>query len=584
MPRHSLGNLSQQVIERAAADPSSRRIQLRVDFVMSKDSATPGQHLGCCGGEWDLDLRRFVGPGTKARIWYVEELQRDAVVYWLAWLTAYLTKDWATFNRTHGRRPYSLWTVGGRRRGKTWTGSRFLAAFAIANPETFPPWFVSPIEDDFQEGKELHTEWVKGLPPSWYEWNYREMYIQIVNGARIMMYSAHDAEKLKNGAMGYVFWNEVQKSRAKRRGLNNLRGGAADVGTLVHCAANPARSADEYWIEEVFEGLERGDVEGKLLDFRGDNPNVDEHALDSMASEMSERDYDIERGGARLPRTDIVLHAFRDGKDGNVRPVPEMGEITGAFLKAKMGRPFAALVGADFQKNPHEAATVDRFFLDPLDPNDALSWTVDEAIVDQGDENDLIDELERLGLRGSDALLCLRCGVERPGLIGAVCPQCKASWADGANVRQLLATAVVTDATGKYQRANREYNKIHGYGEEHGSWAMFRKRGWRHLFKPDATQERNPHVDERVLVSNARLGTKDRVRHAFIAPHCTQTIRALKKWPNGKFGPSRESEYAHICDAWTYKNFRLWPRRPAAAGSKVEIEMLNVHGREDRAW
>lgn len=586
MPRQSIHRLSQQVVERASADASERRIQLRVEFRMDEYSRQPGELLGALGGEWDVDERCFVGPGTKARVWGISELQRESVVYWLAWLRAYITNGWPAFEASRGPRPFSFWTVGGRRRGKTHFGLRAVPGFTIACPEAFPTWLISPIEDDFDEGKELHREWVTTMPPSWYEWNRRELYIQMVHGPRILMMSAHEAEKLKQGGFGYAFWNEAQKSKAGLRGLNNLRGGAADTGTLVHVAANPAREAHEYWIEDLLEKLDRGEVEGKLFDYRGDNPHVNEAALDSMKSEMSERDYEIERGGARLPRTDIVLHAFRDGPGGNVQPMPTSGEITETFLKKKLGRPFAALVGADFQRNPHEAAVIDRFFEDPLDPSDALSWTVDEAIVELGDENDLINELERLGYVGADMLLCLSCGSKQPGVLSpsAFCSKCSARWHNREGVEQLLATAVVTDATGKYQRADRDYNKKVAYGDEHGSWAIFRARGWRHLFQPDPTQKKNPHVDERVLVSNARLRTADKERHAFIVPGCKRTIRALKKWPNGTFGPSRDSEYAHIGDAWTYKNFRLWPRRPVRGGGTTKIDVVDIHGRSDRGF
>lgn len=582
MPRHSLGNLSQEVIERAAAAENSWRVPLRVDFRMSKKSKTPGQLLGACGGEWDLREQRFVGPGTKARIWDVEDNQRDTTVYWLAWLQAFLTGEWSTFKRLHGKRPFSLWTVGGRRRGKTWLGTRLLAAFSIANPHSpLSPWLVSPIETDFAERKELHREWVEALPPSWYTWDEREMHIQLVNGVRILMYSAHDAEKLKDGAIGYAFWNEVQKSNAKRRGLNNLRGGAADVGTLVHCAANPPREPDEYWIDEILEGLDRGEIEGKMFDFRGDNPHVVEEALDSMRPEMTERDYAIERDGARMPRPDITLHRFVDGPSGNVRPRPASGEITERFLQKKLGRPFAALAGADFQRSPHQAATVDRFFEDPDDPGDALSWTVDEVLAEQGSENDLIDALEALGYRGDDLLRCLSCGDERvTWLVPERCVRCGKRAEEGPGFELLLATAVVGDASGAWQASDRKLTRLVGLK----SFEVFRSRKWRHLYKPDETQEGNPHVDERVAVANERLfSATTKLRKAFIEPHCTNTIRAIKLWPTNKQRkPSRWSNFAHVGDSWTYPKHRLWPRIAAPATTET-IDIINIHGRDDRA-
>jgi len=578
MPRNSIGRLSQQVLDRAG---EARRIQLRVDFRMDRFSRCPGELLGSVGGEWDLDERRFVGPGTRARVWYVSELQRDATVYWLAWLLAYLTGDWATFHGAHGRRPYTLWTVGGRRRGKTWSGLRFLAAFAIACPEALPLWLVSPIETDFQVGKELWREWVKAMPPSWYTWEpaAKDMYVQLVNGQRILMLPATQAEKLKQGGLGYGFWNEVQKSRAALRGLNNIRGGAADSGTLVHLAANPPREAEEYWIEDILQGLEAGKVEGKFFDFRGDNPYVDEAALDSMKSEMTERDYAIERGGERRPRPNVVMHAFVNGDHGNVRPPPATGEITEAFTARRLGRPFAAVVGCDFQRRPHQAATVDRYWEDVEDANDALSWTTDEVVVENGDEDQLIDGLEARELSGRDGFRCAACRV----FFDAAPERCACGerLIPGSSLLEVLACAIVGDASGDYQRSDRNLGKVTGQY----SFDVFRERGWRHLFKPDPAQERNPHVSERVGVANVRLCNAAGRRRAFVSPGCVRTREALEKWPNTKQGqPSRWSNFAHVGDSFTYKIFRMWPKVYAPVADTDGIQVVDVFGRSDKAW
>jgi hypothetical protein len=584
VPRPSLSRLSQAVLEREAQAAGARRIPLRIEFRMDKHSRTPGAVLGAVGGVWDLEARAWApDPCREARVWYVSELQRETVVFFFAWLRAFVSGDWAAFREKHGARPFSLWTVGGRRRGKTWLGVRLLAAFCIACPSVkHPPWLVSPIETDFAPRKELHRFWVEALPPSWYEWVYspREMYIQLVNGVRVMMYSAHDAEKLKDGAVGYCFWNEAQKSNGRLRALNNIRGGAADLGTLVHIAANPPREPDEYWIDEILEGLGRGEVEGRFYDFRGDNPYVVEEALDSMKAEMSERDYEIDRLGLRKPRTDIVLHRFVDGRAGNVRPRPHDGDVTEIMLKRKLGRPFAQYIGADFQRTPFQAACVERLYLDPDDSNDALSWTIDEVIAENADENDLIDGLEALGYRGDDLLRCLSCGNERVShVVPSACARC-----GGTRFDLQLATAVIADASGAFQASDRKLTAQIGLK----SFEVFRSRGWRHLYRPDASQKRNPLVDERVAVANERLciGEGDHARRrAFIEPHCIHTIKAIKNWPNDKHRkPSRWSVFAHVGDAWTYPKHRLWPRDYVRKGPPARVQTIDIHGRDDRGW
>ncbi len=101
---------------------------------------------------------------------------------------------------------------------------------------------------------------------------------------------------------------------------------------------------------------------------------------------------------------------------------------------------------------------------------------------------------------------------------------------------------------------------------------------------PDERQNRNPEVSDRVAAANARLHAGDKVRRAFIVPECKQTIDALTKWPNDKHGKaSRFSVNAHIGDAWTYSEFRLWPRVFAPPPPKAdEIRIVNIHQHQDR--
>jgi hypothetical protein len=541
MPRPSIHRLSQRTID-SFETGQDRFLDLRLEARLSQKSRTPGRLIGFpVGGRWDKLERRYVGPGESSRVISLEDNQLELASVWFDWLHAYVTDDWRAYERRHGERPFSMWGVGGRRKGKSFFGIQSVALFSVAVAGSFP-WIVSETEDDFQEEAELMRYWRRFLPAEWYEVNERELYIQVINGTRVMLKSGHNPENTKKGESSYVFVNEAQKMA--QAVYDNCRGAISDSGSVVTVAANPPKTAKGYWVQDMVRKLRRGDVQGYLKEFTEESPHVVGASLDAMAKEMSRRDYQIEREGRFMARTDMVMHAFEDGERGNVQPVPQLGEITGAFLKRKLGRPFACIVGADFQLAPHMAAVVERFYADPDDPNDALSWTVDEVVVEQGDENDLIDALEgRLGLVGADV-------------------------------------AVIADASGEWQQGDRKRGQMTG----RGSYDMFRARGWKHLFKPDERSERNPLILERVAVGNARLRTADDRRHAFIAPGCVLTAEAISKWPNGREGfPSRRSQYSHIGDAWTYPKYRLWPRRHEAKG-KPRIELINLRQRDDAAF
>lgn len=555
MSRLTLEARSDRIIERSEPDAADRLVDLAIEVRQSEYCAHPGRLIGFrVGGKYDTLEHRFVGPAETCAVIEADPGQIETFEAWFCWFRAYVTGEWADWHARYGARPYSFWTVGGRRKGKTWVGVACVALFAVALAGSFP-WIVSAVEDDFLENEEIPRYWRRMVPADWYEWDEREMAIILVNGSRIELRSAHDPAKLKTGEASYAFLNEAQKK--PQNGYDNLKGAIADSGSIVFVAANPPRLAVGYWTQDIVEKLRRGEVDGYLKEFHELNPHVHEAALDSMAKEMSARDYAIEREGRFMARTDIVLHAFETGSKGNVQPIPNLGEITDEFLRRKIGRPkldrpdhripWLAVVGADFQLAPHMAAVVKRYYMDSEDPADALSWTVDEVIVEQGDEDDLVDGLEALGLNGA-------------------------------------TTAVIADASGDWQQADRKRGKLTG----RGSFDMFRARGWNNLYKPGAHSERNPLILERVAVGNARLRSHDARQHAFVAPHCVLTAEALQKWPNGKEGfPSRYSQYAHIGDAWTYPEFRLWPRqfkRREGGGAPRRVHVIDIHGRDDRGW
>jgi hypothetical protein len=544
---------SEEIIEACAPDAPDRFIDLQFEIRHSEKCPRPGTPIGgTFGGRWDRTEHRFDGAAATSVLIEVDPGQIELIETWVCWFRAYVSDDWTEWLARYGPRPFSFWAVGGRRKGKTWIGVATVALFAVALAGCFP-WIVSEVEDDFIENdeNEIPRYWRTIVPADWYTWDARELAITLVNGSRISLKSAHNPGNTKKGEASYVFYNEAQK--APQPAYNNARGAITDSGSIVFVAANPPQLAAGYWTQDFVLKMRRGEIDGYLKEFDQPNPRVVEGSLDAMAKEMSRRDYLIEREGRFMGRTDLVLHEFEAGSEhGNVREIPSVGDITDEFLRKKLGRPvnskasWTCTIGMDFQLHPHVAAVIERYFYDELAPDDALAWTVDEVVIELGDEDDLIDGIEALGYRADEC-------------------------------------AVIADASGDWQQADRQRGKRNG----RGSWDMLRSRHFRNIFTPSPWSKANPLILERTAVANARLRSHDDRQHAFVAPHCVLTVEALSHWPNSKEGfPSRRSQWSHIGDAWTYPKYRLWPRRlkRKGPGSPPPIQSIDIHGRDDRAF
>jgi hypothetical protein len=163
-------------------------------------------------------------------------------------------------------------------------------------------------------------------------------------------------------------------------------------------------------------------------------------------------------------------------------------------------------------------------------PGLVLPWVVCEAVVEDADENDLVNALEEFE--------CLE-GIKKPGAACAIC-----------------------DVSSDWQGADR--------ASRNTSWDTLRRRGWRHLFRPDRVQKCNPPILERVKVANALLRSQDSTARLGVHPRRGAVAEAFREYPNTRYGtPPRRSKFAHVVDAATYPLFRLFSPRAALARSEV---------------
>jgi hypothetical protein len=522
----SIQRQSIEALAEAEAGEGPRFVDLRVLLRVKGTRAL----LIDVGGRWDRRESRYLAPGectspVKAiTLWVNPGGGQERAARWMArWLRGFI----AGKHEPDCERVWSVLLASGRRGGKTTLGTYFLILCAVAlDGGRF--WAVSPAQEETQEIRDI----IEGiLPPSWYRWRDDPRFTYyLANGSRLWMRSGHT--NLKRGRVDAALINEGQLTPQKA--FVQVRGATSDKGGITIVAANPPDAPIGEWINDWYHEAKAGKRRSRLFELPPEeNPEIRIESLHDLKEDITDEDtYRREVRGEFLPIGNRVWHAFGPRvnvvepgaialDDGAPRAVRR---ITDEFLRARLGRPFASVVGMDFQLTPHMAAVVRQFYECPWDPLNALDWTEDEVTV-EGDENDLADELIGRGIVPADVF----------GVI---------------------------DASGFWQDARRTKG---------GSSAeTLRQRGFIHLRKPDRDMEKNPPVSERMKVGNGRLravipdgagGVAGFRHYSFVAPHCVETAKALAKYELKRGRPDRYSPYAHISDAWSYPLWFFWPRK-----------------------
>lgn len=507
-----------------------------IDLQLALEDLATTKRLITIGGAWDRFDKRYTGAAATEHVVRIQPAQVAAARWLCDWLARYAD---ANARRAAGQDPAAawhdvqrVWSVlfhGGRRGGKSHMACAALAAFAVMVPGTVC-WAVSPTEEKTEE---LRTALAKLLPGAWYTYVKDARTFTLANWSSIVLRSGYKAENLKAGGIGMALYNEGQQM--SESGYVQLRGATSDSGALTIVTANPPDQPIGRWVERFVEEV-RARRRAALTFFfdRRLNPFIENESLDALAAETDAKTYAREILGEFVPIGDVVFHAWLDS--ASIRPVPTADDrfidITRAFTRQHLGRPFDHVVGCDFDKTPHLAGAVIKVFErradpagDDLDLDDIpvgvpLYWVVAEAIVELSDEDGLIDALEDMGL-------------------------------DPAT------TAVICDASGLTSQDTPRS------GRTSGEW--FRARGWRYLFFPDPERHKNPDVIERCKLGNALLRSHAGHRRLFSAPENVHVNRAMKLWEIKHMAPYRKSKWAHACDAVTYPCWRFEGHRRTRA-------------------
>lgn len=446
-------------------------------------------------------------------------------------------------------RYWTLLLIGGRRGGKTHLAVVALVMFAIMEPGC-RLFAVSPT---LERGDELELALRMLLPRAWYTYrgggSGKPSQFKLPHGSRILCLSGHKGGSLKAGRVDLAVYNEGQ--HLSKEGWLQLRGAIADKGGLVIVCANPPDKPIGRWIEDVYERALAKPPKNLVKAFQvvaSENPFVEFQALADIELDADDPlTYRREILGEFVPIGDVVFHSYSD-LENRRDPPKDFVDITAKITEKAFGRRAAYIVGMDFQLTPHICAVVMKVFVDPADPEQVpLLWAVDEAVVEKGDENDLLDRLE---------------GMQRwrPGRViaelgeGVTVHDTYRGWIEDADTKEEpVHCVVVMDATGFNQDAEHHKGRT---SERH-----LTARGWRYLERPQADSKANPDVVERMKTGNAlcKSGKTGR-RRFFIAEHCVHLRNALRRYELVNGFPKRRSDWAHITDAWTYVAYRLFGR------------------------
>lgn len=542
------------------------------------------EELGEFGGRWDRRRKVWVGEADAVNIvrvprgsdqeqaarWVAEWFKRYGAgrkgSHWSAPATIAGREEAQRWGRTvpgrisvEFRRVWTLMLVGGRRGGKSHLAVVALLLMMVLTPRTIV-WAISPTQEETQE---LEDAARLMLPLDWYTERLagagKSLQFKLANGSKLLFLSGYKPRGLKRGRVDLAVLNEAQHMH--RATWRHLRGAIADRGGLVILPCNPPDEAIGKWIDETWSLIQANRIDATAFHFVAKaNPFVTEEALESMRKEVDDitaaREVDGKLG---IPIGDTVFHAW---SPDSIREVPAgFVDVTAEVARKHLGRAAGYIVGMDFQRQPHEAAVVLKFFEDPAEPGVPIPWIVDGVLVEDANEDELLDALERLPRwRPGDGAPDTRTHTE-----------CYRGWVEPTDDKAApVHCAVVMDASAWWQDSE------HNLGKK--SNLLLAARRWTFLYKPQEDSDRNPLVAERVKVTNARLkeadqdGPTGRVpgrRRMFSCPHNLEINTAMAQWENVKTTgqPSRKSQHAHACDGVSYPVYRVFGKpRPRKGG------------------
>jgi hypothetical protein len=571
--RSAIGQAIQILLEHEANEEAAHRyVDLAISLrLCDVDPATQAwltdtdEELLEVGGRWDRRLKKWSGHATRLRIIRVHRGQ-EAAARWLAeWFRRRSRgsrgSQWEGF-----RRVWSLLLLGGRRGGKTHLACVALVMFAVMEPGS-RVWAISPTQE---ETDELEAAVRTMMPRRFYRFRGggagKPLQFRLPHGGRLFCLSGNKPRSLKRGRVDFALYNESQNMY--RAGWIQLRGAIADRGGLVVMACNPPDAEIGRWIETVYEQARAEKNLVQLFELSAkSNPFVEYQALADIEADINdELTFRREVLGEFVPIGDVVFHAWSDAE--TVRDVPaHYRDVTHEITATVLGRSFGYVVGMDFQKTPHMVAIIAKIFVDPDDPaEEPIWWLVDEVVLEDSDELQLVDALERLP----------RWKHKEPR---DPADTYRSQRLPDDSLDRPVHCAVVMDSSGFWQ------DGAHAHTRTSERW--LRSRRWEWLYYPQppldgVENKRNPDIIERCRAANARLKAANGIRRMFSCTHLEHTNRAMRSWDNRNGVPYKRSPFSHVCDAATYPIYRFFGR-PKQRAPEITL-VTRKHGERRRGF
>lgn len=488
-----------------------------------------GEVLLKVGGVWDAKERRYVAEADEGKIVDLEESQVEA-----AQLAAY----WIQQRLANEPREYcALFLIGDRGSGKTTfaeiLGGTFVVAFPSFDGSPSISWQVS---SSHAERDELDRELQAHMPAGWYRYTeFPKHAYRWVHGPTTTNVSADDPDALKRGRVDYAFFNEAQKisKRAIAYGIARLK----DKGGLTVFAGNWPDTLKGKWILELHKKAEEKKEAGLPFPLRfvvmksAANRHSDLETADQVRELITIIEPRIAAADldGRLLRVDQPAY-WEFSRARNVRPLPQLGDITREFTRRRTGREYDAICAIDFQATPHMAASCWKVYGTVDEP---ILWAFNEFIVEQATEEDLIDELAEHGF-----------SPER--------------------------TLVLGDASGQWQDGR--------HNHERDSFQVFKAHRY-HIIAPTKPKGKgrrsaNPAVEQRIKLHNLALSSAQMM----LDPSCTKLAEAHAECPlrEGRYGKVYPCGfYAHLTDTAGYTAWWAFPRPSLAPVGESLAESIH---------
>ena len=355
------------------------------------------------------------------------------------------------------------------------------------------------------------------------------------NGAKILMLTTHKDESTISGRMDIVFLNEA--ALFKRSIYEQVVRATQDRFGFVVCATNKPRKTIGNWVTHMWEGAERDEREGlapavaRLRVNPTQNAAINQEAKGPIARSIlyarGGEDTDIDEGLIVEAGQKLFAPPF-DERRHVVKSVPaDLVDITEEVTYSAYGKAFSYLVGQDYQFQC--AGSAWRILAPQGDLQRAQLFCVWACwLYEDGDEDQLLDEMEQSGFNSGNSL-------------------------------------IIPDCSGGSQGGK------HQHGIEPPSFERLRARNY-HLDTPTvkmmrtSSHAKNPPVSTS-LMRCRRWITDDRV-FVMATPEAAKMSRALAKCDAylSRFGDLRaKGGWAHLIDTFRYPQW--WLGRHIAANA-----------------